>query len=96
MSNRNWREESRCRDVSDKNAFFAARGRQSRDAIAPCHDCSVRDECLDFAVESPWQPYGVWGGLPGKQVRALWRSQHPRDHRAAVEEAVGLRKDRSM
>jgi WhiB family redox-sensing transcriptional regulator len=89
-----WRDRSRCQD-QDPEVFFAARGRQSPEALAPCHGCPVRQECLTFAVESPWQPYGVWGGLPTKQVRALWRSEHPSNHRVEVEEAIGMRRDRS-
>jgi hypothetical protein len=60
-----------------------------------CKTCPVQKECLSFAIESPWQPYGVWGGLPGKEVRARWRTEHPGDHRVEVEEAIGMRRDRS-
>jgi hypothetical protein len=91
---KDWRDESQCRG-QDPETFFADRGRLSRDVLAPCQHCRVRDECLHFAVESPWQPYGVWGGLPGKEVRALWRTQHPGGHRTEVEQVIGLRRDRS-
>lgn len=94
MRRDDWRDRSACQD-QDPDLFFAERGRQADRATAPCRECPVRRECLNFAVESPWAPYGVWGGLPTKQVRSLWRERHPDYQPTGAHELTGLRKDRS-
>jgi Transcription factor WhiB len=90
-----WRDQRNC-DEKTADTFFAARGRMSRDVLTPCQGCAVKEECLTFAVDSPWSPYGVWGGLPPGEVRALWRIRHPGNQRAEIEEAIGFRRDRSI
>jgi WhiB family redox-sensing transcriptional regulator len=70
-----WRRESRCLNL-DSNLFFAESGRLPATATAPCRECPVKAQCLAFALDSPWEPYGVWGGLPAHEIRALWREVH--------------------
>lgn len=67
-----WRPWSNCRGI-DPELFFADKGRISNSALEPCRSCSVRDSCLEFAINSPWEPFGVWGGLQAQQVRQMWR-----------------------
>ena len=38
------------------------RAERERRAKAICADCSVRRECLDYAL-SIREPHGIWGGL---------------------------------
>lgn len=35
-----------------------------------CSSCSVKDECLDYAVAIR-EPHGIWGGLNESERRAL-------------------------
>ena len=50
---------------------------QRERAKAICAECPVRDACLEHALCSPWEPTGVWGGLPQGEVVKLWRARHP-------------------
>lgn len=54
-----------------------------------CPTCPVRDACLQWALESPWKPEGMWAGLDQAEVQAMWLSAHP-GARADVNKAVGL------
>ena len=83
-----WRSESRCFGL-DPDKFFAAKGRPRKDATDPCTRCPVRDQCLDFALDSPWQPCGVWGGLTERDLVPLWRQRHP-DHTTEIQRLLGL------
>ena len=62
-----WRELSACRD-SEPNLFFPIGTTgpavdQIESAKAICTECSVREECLSYALETN-QEAGVWGGTP--------------------------------
>ena len=65
MSPRSWRDLAACLEVvsADYDPFFSdAKGLQA-EAIAICATCTVRDDCLTFAVRTG-QQYGIWGGQP--------------------------------
>jgi WhiB family redox-sensing transcriptional regulator len=70
-----WENDARCLQY-DPEIFFATRARAERRAKAICSRCPVRVECLAFALESKVE-FGVWGGLNGRERRALTR-QSPR------------------
>lgn len=59
-----------CREY-EVDVFFPGRGDMHgiRRAIKICKTCSISEACLDFALESN-EPYGIWGGMTGKQRRA--------------------------
>ena len=69
---RSWRDRAACRDVvsADYDPFFADSAKFQAEAIAICETCSVRDDCLTFAVRTG-QQYGIWGGQPERIVRRL-------------------------
>jgi len=79
VTREDWRDKSNCRDLPP-GQFFADRGRTPNDATSPCTTCPVRSDCLDFALSSPWEPYGIWGGLQPKEIKPLWRSRNPNPH----------------
>ena len=54
--------------------FFDTRVRAEKRAKAICSRCDVASRCLAFALESRIE-FGVWGGLNGKERRALLRSR---------------------
>ena len=69
-----WRELSACRD-SDPEIFFpiGTTGpaiQQISKAKAICAQCSVKEECLQYALESN-QESGVWGGYAEDERRRL-------------------------
>ena len=83
---RSWRDRAACRDLVTANydPFFAGTDDGTQAAIAICAACSVRDNCLTFAVRTG-QQYGVWGGQPQQIIRrlvALDRAGRPHGSRA--------------
>jgi WhiB family redox-sensing transcriptional regulator len=81
-----WRDEAACRDMvtAKYDPFFSDGAELQAEAIAICATCSVRDDCLTFAVRTG-QQYGVWGGQPEQTIRrliALDRAGRPHAGRA--------------
>lgn len=73
-----WVDEAACRDSGlPTSAWFPARDERWDPVVLQareiCAGCPVAAECLEYALESD-ERIGVWGGLSGKQRRAL-RSQ---------------------
>jgi WhiB family redox-sensing transcriptional regulator len=84
-----WRELSACRD-SDPEVFFpigttGAAVSHIEKARAICTACSVREECLQYALETN-QESGVWGGYPEEDRRRL-RKRWLADRRRRRQEA---------
>jgi WhiB family transcriptional regulator, redox-sensing transcriptional regulator len=83
-----WAASGACRH-SDPELFFPvtfsgpAAGQVAR-AKAVCRRCPVRDQCLEFALDSG-QAFGVWGGMTGEERRLIRRR---RGYRRRGEEAV--------
>ncbi|MGI9121065.1 MAG: WhiB family transcriptional regulator [Acidimicrobiales bacterium] len=65
-----WQTRAACRGPHAASIFFPpshverAQDRAEREALAKaiCDRCSVRRECLDYALRGR-EPHGVWGGL---------------------------------
>jgi hypothetical protein len=70
-----WVEQAIC-SSTDAEVFFPERGMSPRDAKRVCYGCPVRQECLQYALETN-QMYGVWGGLTEHERRNL-KSHTPR------------------
>jgi WhiB family redox-sensing transcriptional regulator len=70
-----WAESAACREVGDLDLFFPDKGRSAVDARTICKGCSVRAECLDYALNHN-QRFGVWGGLSERQRRPLHNTAH--------------------
>jgi WhiB family transcriptional regulator, redox-sensing transcriptional regulator len=71
-----WRHIAACRD-EDPELFFPIGNTgpallQIEEAKSVCRRCPVREECLQFALETG-QDAGVWGGLSEDARRALKR-----------------------
>jgi WhiB family redox-sensing transcriptional regulator len=69
-----WRDAAACRD-SEPNLFFPIGSTgpavdQIEAAKAICLECSVREECLAYALETN-QEAGVWGGYAEDERRRL-------------------------
>ena len=64
-----WQENSLC-SQADPEAFFPEQGASSRDAKKLCLSCSVRDECLQYAIDHD-ERFGIWGGLTEKERRKI-------------------------
>ena len=70
-----WRDKAICNGL-DINTFFPdAKGiniQKYIDTKTPCNDCSVKQECIQFADDNNIE-YGIWGGI--------YRSKDLRIHR---------------
>ncbi|KQX63889.1 MULTISPECIES: WhiB family transcriptional regulator [Streptomyces] len=72
----NWREHAECRN-EDPDLFFPIGTSgpallQTEQAKAVCRRCPVREQCLEWAMETD-QTLGVWGGTSENERRALKR-----------------------
>ncbi len=70
---RRWQEHAACRGLGP-GGFFPPEedGEQVDEALTVCGACSVRDQCLAYALRAK-ETYGVWGGTTPKERRRLRR-----------------------
>jgi WhiB family redox-sensing transcriptional regulator len=69
-----WQDEANCRGM-DADLFFPERGESTADAKAVCAVCPVKTECLDDALTSPTEKFGIWGGPSERERRRLRRNR---------------------
>ncbi|MES9525874.1 WhiB family transcriptional regulator [Streptomyces capoamus] len=77
----NWRDHAACRQ-EDPDLFFPIGTTgpaqvQTQQAKAVCARCPVREQCLDWALDTS-QSIGVWGGTTELERRALRRRARSR------------------
>jgi hypothetical protein len=86
-----WRINGRCyQERVDPESFFP-RGRPRNASVDFCDGCSVRQECVDAALESPWRPHGIWGGLTEKELYPLWRALRSTQTKSEIVRAIRLK-----
>lgn len=56
-----WWAKANCLDA-DPEMFFPVAGNNGLDAQKVCAQCTVVDECLQYAVDNEIEE-GVWGGM---------------------------------
>ena len=66
-----WQDRALCAQT-DPEAFFPEKGGSTREAKRICTTCSVRDECLEYALGHD-ERFGIWGGLSERERRRLKR-----------------------
>jgi len=81
-----WRSAAACQSA-DPELFFPVSNagqalEQAAKANAICTGCSVRRECLAFALRTR-QSHGIWGGMTGEERASRLRLQR------SAEPAVG-------
>lgn len=77
-----WREDAACRGV-DTDVFFPVTEEEAGPAKTVCASCPVREECLEFALQTR-QEDGVWGGLTETERRRLRRRLRERARSTAA------------
>ena len=66
-----WIEDGICAQT-DQEAFFPEVRKSAERAKAICRRCPVREQCLQWALETH-ERYGVWGGYsPKERARIRW------------------------
>jgi WhiB family redox-sensing transcriptional regulator len=68
-----WRRHSACRGL-DPQIFYPATEEEAGHAKAVCGECSVRETCLEFALQGR-EKEGVWGGATEKERRRIHRQR---------------------
>jgi len=68
-----WQDLANCRGA-DPDLFFPERGASTRTAKAICRECTVRVDCLEFAIVSS-EKFGIWGGLSERERRKIRRER---------------------
>lgn len=66
-----WQEQALCAQT-DPEAFFPEKGGSTREAKRVCHGCTVKTECLEYALAND-ERFGIWGGLSERERRKLKR-----------------------
>ena len=66
-----WMSDASCAEIGGE-PFFEEVGASSRQAIAICRACPVREQCLQYALDNQ-EAWGLWGGLLPHQRRRLRR-----------------------
>ena len=64
-----WQERALCAQT-DPEAFFPEKGGSTRDAKKVCGACTVRSQCLEYALAND-ERFGIWGGLSERERRRL-------------------------
>lgn len=64
-----WQADALCAQT-DPEAFFPEKGGSTRDAKKVCAACTVRSECLEYALSND-ERFGIWGGLSERERRRL-------------------------
>ncbi|WP_313815117.1 WhiB family transcriptional regulator [Citricoccus sp.] len=64
-----WQVDALCAQT-DPEAFFPEKGGSTRDAKKVCSACTVRSECLEYALGND-ERFGIWGGLSERERRRL-------------------------
>lgn len=66
-----WRDLALCAQT-DPDIFFPEKGGSTGPAKKICSCCEVRQECLEYGLETD-QRFGIWGGLSERERRRLKR-----------------------
>jgi WhiB family redox-sensing transcriptional regulator len=77
-----WQEHAACRAIPVE-LFFPHVEQESDDAKAVCMECTVREPCLEFAIEAS-ERFGVWGGLDPQERRSVVTKRRARARAAAA------------
>jgi len=72
LDERPWTVFSACREA-DPTIFFASTRDDDRAAVRVCGTCTVRDECLGFALDTR-ERFGVWGGTTERERKRMMRA----------------------
>lgn len=70
-----WMEKASCRDIAVNPDWFFPDGVSERSpemslALSICNNCTVRAECLEYALEH-YPIYGIWGGFKPNEIKIL-------------------------
>lgn len=73
LSEMRWYDRAACRGL-DVELFYAEEPGSTSQALRICGSCPVREPCHETAMAER-EPFGVWGGTPGRQRRRIFRRE---------------------
>lgn len=76
---RDWRDDAACAQVGG-DEWFPELGSTNHRAKAVCDGCTVREACLQYALDNN-ETWGVWGGLSPTERRGLAHGKRTVDAR---------------
>lgn len=79
-----WRQHALCRGL-DGGIFFPERGHSMLPAYSVCRGCPVRMECLESAVTSGKDKWGIRGGFTPEERKKIYKQV--REEGVTFEEA---------
>lgn len=88
-----WKQFANCREV-DPDLFFPERRASTKEAKRVCHDCVVREQRLQYALDNG-EKFGIWGGMNEQERRRVRRERARARHRAALAERTKPRQPSS-
>ena len=68
-----WWDLANCLGV-EPSLFYPERGASTREAKEVCRGCTVRDNCLEYAIDNG-EKFGIWGGLSERERRRVRRQR---------------------
>lgn len=71
--NLSWRQRAACKGI-DPETFYPGTDEEADAAKSVCEQCSVREACLEWALDSRERD-GVWGGATERERRRLLRQR---------------------
>jgi WhiB family transcriptional regulator, redox-sensing transcriptional regulator len=77
-----WMGEGKCTDIPP-STFFPSDGVGVDTARKICHDCPVREPCLEYALINRID-HGVWGGTSERERRRILRQRRMSTVRSRV------------
>jgi WhiB family redox-sensing transcriptional regulator len=90
-----WRAAGACLSADPELFFPISKGgvtdRQVTVALSVCAGCTVRQQCLDFAMQMA-ETNGIWGGTtPEERIRARRKATRRRKEAQAWQQASEVR-----
>ena len=76
-----WMVDGLCREVGG-DLWFPERGGETKQAMAVCGRCPVKDVCLAYAIKNN-ETEGIWGGVSANKRRKTKRAAKKRAKVAA-------------
>lgn len=70
---RNWMEDALCAQT-DPDIFYPEKGGSTAPATSICKNCSVRAQCLEYAVSNDIR-HGIWGGTSDNDRKRMARER---------------------
>lgn len=68
-----WMDFSNCAGVHP-DLMFPERGESTATAKDICAACSVKEECLEYALQVP-EKFGIWGGTSERERRRIRKAR---------------------